>query len=169
MDADKIAHQLLETEEVQSEILQVFGKNIAGPAGSPDRDKLAALVFADEQKISALNSIIHPRVRRRIEELIGQYRKQDSVKAVILDVPLLLEVGWEKYCDKLIFVDSQPDIRFRRAKKAKGLNKKQIKIREKFQISLDKKRSIADNIIENNAGSTALAGQVIKIFAEFMS
>jgi dephospho-CoA kinase len=41
----------------------------------------------------------------RIEALIKEYKRQDQVKAIVLDIPLLIESGWEKKCDELVFID----------------------------------------------------------------
>ena len=82
----------------------------------------------------------------------------------MLDMPLLVEVGWDKRCDKLIFVDCEQKLRLDRAKKM-GFDKNQVKIRENFQISLDKKANVVDNTIENNSDFSALAQQVAKIFS----
>ena len=57
----------------------------------------------------------------------------------MLDMPLLAEVGWEKRCDKLIFVDCDRRLRVDRAKKSGFFNENQLKIRENLQISLDRK------------------------------
>jgi len=83
----------------------------------------------------------------------------------VLDMPLLVEVGWAERCDRLIFVDCRRQIRAERVKKVGFFNENQLKIRENFQISLDKKRNIADNIIDNNSGFSALTEQVTNIFA----
>ncbi len=111
-----------------------------------------------------INEIIHPLVLQRAEELIEQYNRQNQVKAIVLDMPLLVEVGWDKRCDKLIFVDCRQQLRLDRAKKM-GFDKNQVKIRENFQISLDNKIAIADNTINNNSDFSALAKQVTDIFS----
>jgi dephospho-CoA kinase len=123
------------------------------------------VVFDDVDKLSSLNEIIHPFVLRRAEELIEQYRRQDQVKAIILDMPLLVEVGWAKRCDRLIFVDCKQELRVARAQK-KGFDKNQLKIRENFQISLDNKVDLADNVVINNSGFSALVRQIADIFSD---
>ena len=80
-------------------------------------------------------------------------------------MPLLVEVGWDRRCDRLIFVDCKQKIRAERAKKP-NFNKNHIKIREKFQISLDNKVSLADNTVENNSDFSALVRQVADIFSD---
>ncbi len=168
IDADKIAHELLERKAVKERIISVFGEDILGPAGKIDHKKLADIVFADADKLSSLNDIVHRLVLARAEQLINQYNRQNQVKAIVLDIPLLVEVSWEKRCDKLIFVDCKRQIRLRRAKQRGFFDENQIKIRENFQISLDNKASITDNIIDNNSGFSALARQVVEIFSHIV-
>lgn len=112
-----------------------------------------------------LNGIIHPVVLAQVEELIDQYNGQSDVPAIVLDMPLLVEIGWEKRCDKLIFVDCREQIRAERAKKMGFLKESELKNREKFQKQLDSKAVLADNIINNNFGYDELARQVAKIFS----
>jgi len=165
IDADKIAHKLLDEPVVKNKVVASFGEGILDSAGKIDRKKLADIVFADADKLSLLNKIIHPFVLERAEELIKQLNHQNQVKAIVLDMPLLVEVGWAKRCDKLIFVECKRQLRAERAKKMGIFNENQLKIRENFQISLDNKKSIADNTIDNNSGFSALAGQVTDIFS----
>jgi len=165
IDADKIAHELLDEPSLRERVVTSFGQVILDSAGKIDHGKLADIAFADAEKLSALNKIIHPPVLQRAEELIKQYNGQNQVKAIVLDMPLLVEVGWSKRCNKLIFVDCEPQLRVERAKKIGVLDENQHKIRENFQISLDKKVALADNIIDNNSGFSALAEQVAKAFS----
>jgi dephospho-CoA kinase len=168
IDADKIAHELLDKPSVKKKVVSFFGYVVLNRGGKIDHRKLADIVFADGDKLAALNKIIHPLVLKWAKELIKQAKRQNQVKAIVLDMPLLVEVGWAKRCDKLIFVECKQRIRAKRAKKMGILNENKLKIRENFQISLDKKESIADNIIDNNSGFSALAGQVTDIFSCIM-
>jgi dephospho-CoA kinase len=165
IDADKIAHKLLDEPGVKEQVVSIFGQAILKSGGKIDHKKLAGIVFDDAQKLSVLNDIVHPPILQRAEELMRQYNCQNQVKAIVLDMPLLVEVGWSKRCDKLIFVDCDRQLRVERAKKMGVFDENQHKIRENFQISLDKKVAVADNIIDNNSGFSALAEQVAKIFS----
>ena len=164
IDADRIAHELLQEPPVREKVVSLFGQAVLDSSGKIDRRKLAEIVFADGHMLASLNRIIHPLVLQRTQELIEQSKSQNQVKAIVLDMPLLVEVGWHKKCSKLIFVDCEQKLRQERAKK-KGFDKKQIKIRENFQISLDNKESLADNTIENNSDFSAIAKQVTGIFS----
>jgi len=182
IDADEIAHELLDEPRVKEKIIGIFGRAILDSEGKIDREKLAEVVFDDarNQKSEAgsqksevgslssalclLSSVLHPLVLQRAEELIEKYNRQNQVKAIVLDMPLLVEVGWDKRCDRLIFVDCRQKLRLDRAKKM-GFDKNQVKIRENFQISLDNKANVADNTINNNSDFSALAKQVTDIFS----
>jgi len=168
IDADKIAHELLSKKGVREKTAASFGQAILDSAGEIDRKELADIVFADPDKLSLLEKIIHPAVLERAEELINKYNAQEQVKAIVLDMPLLVEVGWDKRCDRLIFVDCKRQLRAERAKKSGISGENQLKIRENFQISLDNKSGITDNTIDNNSGFSALAGQVAEIFSCIM-
>ena len=165
IDADKIAHELLDGQNVKEEVINSFGRAVLDHTGKINRRKLADIVFADGDKLSTLNRIVHPLVLARAERLIEQYNRQQHVRAIVLDMPLLVEIGWDKRCDRLIFVDCKPQIRLKRAKKMGLFGKNQLKIRENFQISLDKKAAMADNTVDNNSGFSALAKQVADIFS----
>ena len=169
IDADEIAHDLLDKEYIKGKIVSLFGEAVLEPEGNIDNRKLADIVFADTEKLSLLNEIIHPLVLARAEQLIEQFNCQNQVKAIVLDMPLLVEVGWDKRCDKLIFVNCERQNRVNRAKKLGIFDKNQLKIREKFQISLDKKVAIVDNSIDNNSSLAVLAKQVAEIFSCIMS
>ena len=172
IDADKIAHELLDEPTVKEKILGFLGRCVLDSAEKIDRKKLAGIVFADTEKLSELNGIIHPLVLQRAQELIEQYQvgavREPPVQAIVLDMPLLAEVGWDKRCNKVIFVDCEQKIRLDRAKKM-GFEKNQVKIRENFQISLDSKAKLADNTVENNSDFLVLARQVADIFSDIVN
>ena len=136
IDADKIAHELLEKKAVREKIVASFGQAILDSTGEIGRKELADIVFADPDKLSLLEKIIHPVVLERAEELINKYNSQEQVKAIVLDMPLLAEVGWDKRCDRLIFVDCKRQLRTERAKKMGVFSENRLNIREYFQISL---------------------------------
>ena len=168
IDADKIAHELLGEDDVKQQVIESFGPDILNTSGEIDRKKLGDIVFTDGEKLSTLNGIVHPPVLQRTEQLIEQYNSQNDVKGIVLDMPLLLEAGFEKRCDRLIFVDCEEKIRADRAQKMGLFDKNKLKIRENFQISLDIKAHITENRISNSSDCEALVKQVIKIFSEIM-
>ena len=164
IDADKIAHELLEETGVKDRVVRLFGDALLDSAGRIDRRKLAERAFGDAEKLSSLNKIVHPPVLERVEELIEQHSHNARVKAIVLDMALLVEVGWARRCDRLVYVECDLQTRIERAKKARHLDETELKIRENFQNCLDGKARLADNIVDNNSGFSALVRQVADIF-----
>ncbi len=165
IDADRIAHALLDQTDVAEKILDSFGRELLDESGRIDRLRLARVVFSNPDKLKSLTDILHPIVLRDVDKLIGKFEQDGTIRAIALDMPLLIEVGWAQRCDKLVFVECLEDLRLERAKKAGFLDENRIKIREKFQISLDTKRDLADNTIENNSDFSSLVRQVADIFS----
>jgi dephospho-CoA kinase len=166
ISADAIAHEVLQEKSVREEIAGLFGPEVLKPGGEVDRTRLARFVFSDEEKLAALNKVIHPRVLERTEKLMAQYNHCAHAQAIVLDMPLLVEVGWANRCDRLIFVKCDRKRRAERAKQAGLLDEQEIKIRENFQISLDKKAKLADNTIDNNSDFLTLVRQIKDIFSD---
>lgn len=168
IDADEIAHELLGERDVRERVVAAFGKEILNEAGEISRDKLADAVFSDSEKLMLLVVLLHPPVLERIEGLIADYQRDGRVNAIVLDMPLLLEIGWEKRCDRLIFVDCNEQKRRERARKIGLYGENELKVRENFQISLDKKRLVADNTMDNNSGFSELSKQVAETFSNIV-
>jgi dephospho-CoA kinase len=166
IDADSIVHELLREDRVRDELVQLFGPGILDACGQVDRKRLAAVVFADTERLAALNKVTHPRVLRRTGQLIGQYNKDRDTKAIVLDMPLLVEVGWADRCDRLIFVECDRKRRVERARRKGLMDDREIEIRENSQISLDKKAKMADSIVDNNSDFSTLVRQIKDIFSD---
>ena len=75
IDADKIAGIMLQKVQVKKQLRKIFGANIFDTSDQIDSKKLAEIVFDSPEKISKLNSIIHPLVFFRTEQLISEYNK----------------------------------------------------------------------------------------------
>ncbi|MBW8017373.1 MAG: dephospho-CoA kinase [Planctomycetes bacterium] len=165
IDADAIVSRLLEDENVILRLKNALGEEIIGGGGKIDRCIMAGTVFKSKENVEKTNSIIHPLVFEQTEKLIYKYNHCEDVKAIVLDMPLLVEVGWDKKCDKVVFVESSEVNRASRTDEKSLKTKKNLKNRQKFQISLDKKAQIAHYTINNNSDLKDLADQVVRIFS----
>ncbi|MFA5291824.1 MAG: dephospho-CoA kinase [Phycisphaerae bacterium] len=169
IDADAIAKEFLQTDDIKRQIRQRFGDKVFDKAGNVDKAGLAESVFGDSAAVKAINDIIHPPVLKKTEELIERYQNDANVKAIVLDVPLLLEIGWEKRCNKLVFVRCDEPLRLKRIAEKGLFDQNQLKKRENFQISLDKKQKISHYMLDNNDGLSELTKQIGEIFPALIS
>ncbi|HLA85393.1 MAG TPA: dephospho-CoA kinase [Thermoguttaceae bacterium] len=156
LEADAGTYEVLKQPEVEAAIETRWGRRVFGADGRVDRAQLAKIVFAPSPDGPAerkyLEQLLHPRigelVRRKAERLAEQ-----GCPAAVLDAPLLIEAGWDGWCDKIVFVDCPRELRESRAA-SRGWTQEEFAAREDAQESLDRKRSRADVIIDN-AGSPA--------------
>lgn len=114
IDADKVAHEILENDkEVQEKLKERFGEDITGADGKIDRKILATRAFADKDSTLALNAITHPAVNNEIQNIILK-QKEYGTKAVIIDAIALFESGEAKICDYTVAVIAPRDVRLER-------------------------------------------------------
>ena len=165
IDADALAHEVLDDPDVLGAVVERWGSEVLDVAGRADRAKIAETVFDSPEALDFINGLIHPRVLERSAAMIEAYQADGDAAGIVLDMPLLLEVGWEKKCDFLVFVDCSEEKRAERIAKNGKIDIEQLKKRENFQISLDKKKEKAHYVINNNSDKSDMAEQVAQIFS----
>ncbi|MCF7975976.1 MAG: dephospho-CoA kinase [Phycisphaerae bacterium] len=163
IDADLLAHKALDQSAIQNSLITEFGPDIVEPRGSIDRAALGRIVFQDAGKLARLTALLHPWVLEKCQQKLKEYQQDPDVSAIVLDMPLLLEVQWDRFCDHIVFVECPKEIRLQRALN-RGISPESLVERENFQISLDKKAVRADNIVINISDLSSLVRQVAKIF-----
>lgn len=158
-DADLEAKNLNDTSPViRKKLTQSFGQDLYRN-NRLDREKLAHLIFNNEENLRTANSIIHPELAKHFMEWAEQ-RKHHPV--VALDAAVLFEAGFQSVLDKTIIVLAPLEVRIERAVKRGNLTKEQITARANSQMSDKEKAELADFIIEND-GQHSLLEQVDKI------
>lgn len=166
--ADELAHECLGRPEIIEKIVGWWGADILDAGGNIDRGKVADIVFEDAAELEKLTNLVHPLIEHRIERLIHIYQEDTAIKAVVLDVPLLIERGLEKLCDCVIFVATNEQNRAKRLKNNRGWTTRRIKKIENLQKSLDFKEKLSEYSINNNSGILATTGQVEQIFLSIL-
>ena len=165
IDADLLTHKALGQNTIQQSISEAFGSDVLARDGSVNRATLGRLVFQDANELAKLNHLLHPWILEKCQAELKEHLKNPAIRAVVLDIPLLLEVQWDTLCDHIVFVECPKEMRLQRAKK-RGISPESLGEREFFQISLDKKANRADNILINDSDLSSLVRQVTKIFTD---
>jgi dephospho-CoA kinase len=164
VDADAIGHELLGAPEVLDQLRRRWGDEIFSDERHVDRAALAEIVFSSRGDLDALNGILHPLIGQEMSSAVARAMSDASVEAIVLDAALLLEAGWDKLCSHVIFVDTPPDVRYRRVREQRGWEKENWESREKMQISLDIKRRRCDYSIDGSSSVSHLRQQVRKVY-----
>ncbi|MCL6583533.1 MAG: dephospho-CoA kinase [bacterium] len=166
IDADKVAQEVMAPfEPGWWAVYEYFGQGIVCPETSEiDRARLGSLVFGDPLFLRKLNSLVHPLILRRIEELLQQLRDQGT-KVAVLDAPLLIETGLHRRVDVVVVVWVERDIQIARLKSRQPqMAMSEIVQRINSQMSLEEKKKYADFVIDNNQSLEKTRQQVELIF-----
>ena len=116
VSSDEIVHHLLRTDaDVRAELVGRFGEEILADDGSPDRARIAAIVFQDEEALAFLEALLHPLVSR---EYLA-WREQlaalpEPPQVCVTEVPLLYEAGGEKRFDHVVVITAPRQLREQR-------------------------------------------------------
>ncbi|MEY3387396.1 MAG: hypothetical protein RI944_169 [Actinomycetota bacterium] len=159
--SDELARQVIEPNTPGfQKVLSRFGNQILQENGSIDRQKLAQIVFNDQNSLKDLEEIIHPLVRNKTNELIDS-QTQETI--VVNEVPLLLEKKMEKMFDFLVVVISSEKNRINRLQK-RGISEPEAKKRMSLQVSDEARKSSADFLITNDGNIEQLEADVAKVW-----
>ncbi len=169
INADKICHQLINTEEIREKISKKWGNNVQNKDGKINRRTLGKIVFADKAKLLTLNRIIHPKVIKQIKSQISELTDKDKTNVIVLDAALLVESNLTNLCDTILFVDARKHICTKRARKSRKWPLHETTKREKFQYSMRKKKEMADIIINNNSSKLNTLNQVKDFWNQFIT
>ena len=148
-DADNIAREISELEEIRDEIVLNFGKEMLDENFKINRKKLKSLIFQDRKKIQKLNEIIHPRVYKFYEKI--RYSSDLKEKNIFFDVPLLFESGIDKFCDKTLLILANRETKIERIMKRDNIEKDLAEKIIDSQMTDEEKIKKADIVIENNS------------------
>lgn len=168
LDADKTVHRLLQTDPLTIERLVLeFGRSILGESGEINRGKLGAIVFADENARKRLEGIVHPRVGSSMREQRAAL-EEGGEKYCVWDVPLLIEVGFDKYVDEVWVVWAPREIQIARVQARDKLGLAEVEARLAAQWSLDEKRKRADVVVDNSGSEEETKRQLETLWRKLM-
>lgn len=146
IDADKLGHIALTSEEVKEKLKKSFGLKIL-ENNEVSREKLGRLVFGNDGNLKILNSIVHPYIRKIILQLQEKHKDE---RLVFLDIALLFEAGFEDLVEKIIVVYVDEKIQLARLMSRNALSKEQAMFRIESQMSSNDKSKLGNYVINNS-------------------
>src|SRR4030042_1809234 len=167
IDADQIARELVQPHKpAWNELIRAFGKEILQEDGSIHRKKLADQVFADPKKRKLLNQILHPRIKEEMDRRTKEIGQKDPEAIVVIDAPLLVELGGRRKVDTLIVVTSTPNQQMERLKERDGRSPEEAQGIFTAQMPVDEKVKLADIVIRNEGSLEEMEKRVKGVFQE---
>ncbi|MBX3365515.1 MAG: dephospho-CoA kinase [Phycisphaeraceae bacterium] len=167
IDSDAISRRAMQRDDVKKTLREWWGGKVFNDKGEVDRSALAAIVFADKSERARLESLIHPLIQHEREAVIRQ-ASQQGCRMVVLDAPLLFEVGLEKTCELTVFVDAPRALRLERLASARGWTDNELTRRESAQWPSDQKRQASTVVLDNSGDELALKAAVRTLYHDIL-
>ncbi|MBU7599637.1 dephospho-CoA kinase, long form [Streptomyces sp. P38-E01] len=166
VDADLIAREVVEPGTPGlAAVVGEFGKGVLLPDGRLDRPALGRIVFADPDRLAALNAIVHPLVGARSEELKAA-AGEDAV--LVHDVPLLVENGMMPLYDAVVVVDALPATQLDRLVRVRGMSEDDARARMAAQADREQRLEVADFVIDNDGPLADLEPAVRRLWQQLL-
>lgn len=162
IDADKVAHQVLNT---QSQVISdLFGAAFVKD-GEVDRKALGSIVFADDVKRKVLEGLLHPLIYDEIERRALVLDRK--AKPYLVDIPLFFEGG--RYpIEKSIVVYAREEQQLQRLMERNDYTREEAKARIETQIPVEEKRKKASYVIDNSGTLTQLEAECARVIKEIV-
>lgn len=156
VSADKIVHQLLSSDtNLAQKIVNLLGSEV-WLNQKLDRNRIARLVFQDEQLLKGLESLIHPVVYRELDEEYQRQKVHLHSPLFVAEIPLLFESGGRRDYDKVVAVVADREVCYKRFEQTTGYGQTEFNHRMARQLSLFDKALLADYVILNNGNFSNL-------------
>ena len=161
VDADQIAREITAPgSPVLDDIRALLGDEVFFEDGTMDRQKVASVIFSNQEILSAYEALTTAEAVRRCISELEECRKTGTYDMAVLDAPLLFECGLESQTDEDWVVDADLETRISRVMARDGISRQAIMDRIHRQMSSEKKREMADYVIDNSGSLDELHVQI---------
>lgn len=157
--ADQLGHEALAQPDIKQEVVRRWGPDVLDEKGAVIRRRLGEKVFADAAERRALEALVFPYIERRVVEEIAAAQLCAEVAFIVLDAAIMLETGWNKVCDVLVYIHAPRAVRLHRLAERRGWTAKEVAARESAQMPLTDKATRADWAIDNSGAPEDTARQ----------
>jgi dephospho-CoA kinase len=166
VSGDRLGHEALKAPAIRQRVAERFGASVVAADGEVDRKKLAGIVFANAESRHALERIVFPEIEKGIAQEIARAQSDPAVRFITLDAAILLEAGWNKFCNAIVYVDAPREQRLARLAKQRGWTEKEVEAREQAQWSLGTKAKQAEITIDNSGPSSEAKAQAARFLQQ---
>ena len=165
IDADQVAREVVQPGGPAFEpLIERFGEGIRAADGTIDRPALAEIAFSDPAALADLNSITHPAIGERMQELRDELMKTDHV--VVFAIPLLRRAHRETLdLGAVVVVDCPTEIAVDRLVKDRGMDRQDALARIAAQVGREKRLEGADYVVDNSSSIEDLDAAVAGLWA----
>ncbi len=158
-EADQASKNIIDADKVlQGKLQNLLGADIVNSQGKIVRDRMASIIFNDEELLKKTNALIHPAVA---EDFRSWVAAQDY-PYVLKEAAILFESGSYKQCDKIVVVEAPEELRIERVMKRGNVSREQVLERMRNQMPQEQKVALADYVIHNDLQQSVIT-QVLSV------
>ncbi|NLB90300.1 MAG: dephospho-CoA kinase [Clostridiales bacterium] len=166
VDADEISRQLTkEKGKALPFIQEAFGEKVFDAQGRLNRKALGEVVFSNPEEKEKLENILHPFIEQEMKRQL-EILEAKGVRVAVIDVPLLFEAGMSGLADEIWLTYAPVEEQVRRLEKRNGLTQLQAMERITSQWPFEKKKLLADEIIDTTGPKEETAKRVKNLFSK---
>ena len=158
-DVDKWVKFLYYKKDFLNNLKEIFPEAFAN--NQFNKRCLRNIVFNDNNKLKILENIIHPYLENKFRKII---RKNNYL--AFIDIALLFEMGWDRYCDYIVLADVDKEVQIKRVMLRDGISRDDFEKIDKIQMSQDKKKKMVDFVIDTNIDIDKLKLKIINLLEE---
>lgn len=168
IDADQIAREIVEPgKPILMRLKETFGEAIIQTDGSLDRALLGQMIFNDDTLRQKLDDLMHPAIVKEMVARRDKYLNQNE-PLIILDIPLLFEGGLTDLVDRIMVVYTTESVQLERLMNRNKLSKQEATQRIKTQWSIEKKKALAADVIDNNGSIEETYQQCDALYQKYL-
>ena len=161
-EADKAVHILMrDNREMKALFYRKFPESIVND--EINRTVLSALIKDGKLDVRQLEQMIYPFLEKELQNFFTRHNREP---VVVLDVPLLFEAGWDKFCDEIIVVSAPAEVLRQRVFERPGMTEEKYNALTARQMPDEEKRQKADYVIETQYGTEPVRQRLIEIMDE---
>ncbi len=164
LNADEVGHEAFKPNtEIWRKVVAAFGRQILTLDGNIDRKRLGEIVFGNPESLSRLNQIMHLRMYALVKAQLEEYRQQ-GMRVVVLEAPLLLEAGWTSLVDE-VWVTTAPEATvLKRLEERSGISQAESLTRIRSQLPSAERVRHADAVINTECDLDELKSKVTELW-----
>jgi dephospho-CoA kinase len=136
--------------------------------GSLDRSKLRGIITKDVEARKALERLTHPEILKLLEKKMAAIKSRQEDTVVVVEVPLLIEVGMQDGFDVVILVEADLEHQKSRLMARNGSSAESAEALLDIQMTPEEKRPYADYVVENRGALEETEGSVKEIYAKII-
>ena len=166
IDADETSHEVTQAgAPAVQKIVDVFGDSVLDRDGNLDRTALRNIVFGDTESRKQLESILHPEIRRRMNDAASRTQSPYC----LFSIPLLIETGQHASYDRILVVETSEDRRRTWIQARSDLTEIEITAILSAQVSDEQRRNAADDLLINDGGIDDLHARIDRLHQRYLA